>query len=68
MRQCSLHDHVPFTDHLGLTSRVPPQEVVAMSGIYVDDFLTAGPRSEFLLSPFFQNVENVGSTVSDDGC
>ena len=25
------------------TSRVPLQEVIAMSGIYVDDFLTAGP-------------------------
>ena len=43
VRQRSLHDHVPFTDHLGLTSRVPPEEVIAMSGIYVDDFLTAGP-------------------------
>ena len=43
VRQWSLHDHVPLTDHLGLTSRVPPQEVIAMSGIYVDDFLTAGP-------------------------
>ena len=38
-----LHAHVPSTDHLGLTSRVPPQEVVAMRGIYVDDFLIAGP-------------------------
>ena len=38
----SLHDHVPFTGHLGLTSRVPPQEVIAVSGIYIDDFLTAG--------------------------
>ena len=31
------------TDHLGLTTRVKPQEVIAMSGIYVADHLTAGP-------------------------
>ena len=43
VRQRSLHDHVRLTDHLGLTSRVPPQEVIAMSGIHVDDFLIAGP-------------------------
>ena len=42
-RQRSLQNHTPSTDHLGLTCRVPPNEVVAMSGIYVDDFLTAGP-------------------------
>ena len=44
VRQKSLHDHHPSTDHLGLTSRVPPEEVIALSGIYVDDFLTAGPE------------------------
>ena len=38
-----LYRITPPTDHLGLTSRVPPQEVIAMSDIYVDDFLTAGP-------------------------
>ena len=43
MRQRSSQNHTPFTDHLGLTCRVPPNEVVAMSGTYVDDFLTAGP-------------------------
>ena len=35
----------PSTDHLGLTNQVPPHEVVAMSGIYVDDYLTVGPPS-----------------------
>ena len=48
-----------------------PQEVVAMSGIYVDDFLTAGPSPvvrSFLATLRKMHVENVGSTVSDDGC
>ena len=45
VRQRSLQNHTPSTDHLGLTCRVPPEEVIAMSGIYVDDFLTAGPPS-----------------------
>ena len=35
----------PFTDHLGLTNKVPSHEVVAMSGTYVDDYLTVGPPS-----------------------
>ena len=43
VRQRSLQNHTPSTDHLGLTCRAPPNEVVAMSGICVDDFLTAGP-------------------------
>ena len=43
VRQRSLQNHTPSTDHLGLTCRTLPQEVVAMSGTYVDDFLTAGP-------------------------
>ena len=34
----------PTTDHLGLTARVSPTDVVALSGIHVDDFLTTGPR------------------------
>ena len=32
------------TDFTGLTSKVSPSDVVAMSGIYVDDFLNVGPR------------------------
>ena len=43
VKQQSLHDHSPTTDAFGLTSRVLPHQVVALSGIYVDDFLTAGP-------------------------
>ena len=31
-------------------SRVPPEEVIAMSRIYVDDFLTAGPT--FVVNSF----------------
>ena len=50
VRQRSLQNHTPSMDRLGLTSRVPPEEVIAMSGIYVDDFLTAGP---FLWSGLF---------------
>ena len=69
VRQKSLHDHHPSTDHLGLTSRVPPEEVIALSGIYVDDFLTAGPEPvvHSVLSLFAQDVENIGSTVSHNG-
>ena len=33
----------PSTDRFGLTSKVLPRDVVALSGIYVDDFLTTGP-------------------------
>ena len=43
VKQQSLQDHFPTTDSFGLTSRVLPHQVVAHSGIYVDDFLTAGP-------------------------
>ena len=69
VRQRSLHDHVPFTDRLGLTCRVPPNEVVAMSGIYVDDFHCCSFSCGQVFSGYFtQDVENVGSTVSDNGC
>ena len=44
VKRQSLQDHFPTTDSFGLTSRaLPDQVVVALSGIYVDDFLTAGP-------------------------
>ena len=43
VRQKSLLDH-PSTDYLGLTARVQPSDVIALSGIYLDDFLTAGPQ------------------------
>ena len=43
VKQQSLQDHLPSTDSFGLTSRVLPHQVVALSGIYVDDFLTASP-------------------------
>ena len=43
VRQKSLLDH-PSTDYLGLTASVQPSDVIALSGIYVDDFLTAGPQ------------------------
>ena len=63
-------NHVPSTDHLGLTCRVPPEEVIAMSGIYVDDFLTAGPPPvvQVFSGYFTQDVEDVGSTVSHNEC
>ena len=60
VRQRSLHDHVPFTDHLGLTSRVPPQEVIAMSGIYVDDVLIAGPSP--VVRPFLATLRKMWKT------
>ena len=44
VKTSSLKDDPP-TDHLGLTTGVKPSEVIAMSGIYVDDYLTAGPPS-----------------------
>ena len=43
MKQQSLQDHSPSTDSFGLTSRALPHQVVALSGISVDDFLIAGP-------------------------
>ena len=33
----------PSTDKFGLTSKVLPSDVVALSGIYVNDFLTTDP-------------------------
>ena len=33
----------PVADQFGLTSKVLPRDVIAMSGIYVDDSLTVGP-------------------------
>ena len=71
VRQRSLQNHSLSTDHFGLTSRVPPQEVIAMKGIYVDDFLTAGPcpvvRSFLATSRYLTHldVEDVRSTISD---
>ena len=50
VHQPSLQNHIPSTDHLSLTSRVPPHQVAATSGIYVDDFLTAGPAP--IVQPF----------------
>ena len=43
MKQQSLQDHLPISDYLGLTSRALPHQIIALSGIYVDEFLTAGP-------------------------
>ena len=60
VRQKSLHDHHPSTDHLGLTSRVPPEEVIALSGIYIDDFLTAGP--ELVVRSFFASLRRMWKT------
>ena len=33
----------PQTDEFGLTSKVLPKDVLGLSGIYVDDFLSVGP-------------------------
>ena len=43
VRKASLLDQ-PLVDHLGLTTTVLPEDIVAISGIYVGDFLTAGPK------------------------
>ena len=43
VRKASLLDQ-PLVDRLGLTTRVLPEDIVAISGIYVDDLLTAGPK------------------------
>ena len=40
----------PSTDQFGLTNLVLPEHVEALSGIYVDDYLTAGPPSLLRLS------------------
>ena len=32
-----------LTDH-GLNKKVEPRRVIALTGIYVDDYLTAGPK------------------------
>ena len=65
VRQRSLQNHSPSTDHFSLTSRVPPQEVITMSGIYVDDFLTAGPS--LVIRSFLTTLRKMWKT-SDPQC
>ena len=58
----------PSTSHLGFTNQVRPQEVVAMSGNYVDDYLTVGPPLIVELirhGNFPSPVEKERSTVLD---
>ena len=60
----------PTTDHLGLTARVSPTDVVALSGIYVDDFLTTGPRH--VVESFLNTLRKMWKTsepqfLSSDG-
>ena len=59
-RQQSLQDHLPTTDHLGLTSRVLPHQVVTLSGIYAYDFLTAGPTH--VVQSFLAALRKMGRT------
>ena len=50
----------PLTEHLGLTNQVPPHEVVVLSGIYVDDYLTVGPPS--VVESFMQTLRKKWKT------
>ena len=56
---CLIQENPP-TDHLGLTNRVKPHEVVAMSGVYVDDYLTAGPPS--IVDSFMKTLRRLWKT------
>ena len=56
VKTSSLKDNPP-TDHVGLTVRVKPHEVIAMSGIYVDDYLTAGLPS--IVDSFMQTLRRL---------
>ena len=60
VKQQSLQDHLPSTDSFGLTSRVLPHQVVALSGICVDDFLTAGPP--LVVHSFLASLRNMWKT------
>ena len=69
VKEASLIRH-PTTDHLGLTARVSPTDVVALSGIYVDDFLTTGPRH--VVEAFLNTLRKMWKTsdpqfLSSDG-
>ena len=69
LKQQSLQDQSPTTDAFGLTLRVLPHQVVALSGIYVDDFLIAGLTPiVHSLATFPQNVEDIRSTISFTRC
>ena len=50
----------PKTDQFGLTSKALPQDVTAMSGIYVDDFLTTGPP--ILVQDFMDTLRRLWKT------
>ena len=50
----------PTTDQFGLTSKALPQDVTAMSGIYVDDFLTTGPPK--LVQDFMDTLRRLWKT------
>ena len=69
VKEASLFRH-PTTDHLGLTARVSPTDVVALSGIYVDDFLTTGPQH--VVEAFLNTLRKMWKTsdpqfLSSDG-
>ena len=50
----------PTTDSFGLTARVKPHDVAALSGIYVDDYLSVGPKK--LLDDFLQQLRQKWKT------
>ena len=50
----------PSTDQFGLTNLVLPEHVEAMSRIYVDDYLTAGPPK--LVEAFMTTLRKLWKT------
>ena len=46
--------------HSGLTQRIVPEKVAAICGIYVDDYLVAGP--EAIISPFLSHLRSIWKT------
>ena len=51
----------PQTLDTGLTQRVQPKDVLALCGIYVDDYLTVGPKD--VVTTFLEHLRGIWKTT-----
>ena len=51
----------PQTLDTGLTQRVQPKDVLALCGIYVDDYLTVGPKD--VVTSFLEHLREIWKTT-----
>ena len=48
----------PKLTYTGLSQRVPPEDVLALWGIYVDDYLSVGPYD--IVTSFLEHLRAIG--------